>query len=200
MIGPASRALPVMLAGIAVAGCGQHPGGQAAAASAAKTAGPGITVQEYMEQQINPAAEYSFRSVRDVADEKGRRLEQPRTSAEWKEVEAKLEVLQGAPTILTAANLRVAPPNFRSENPAVESEPAAIQAAIDKDRGDFDRRAYRLQVSATEALLAARARDAVGMVKTLEAVDRACESCHLRYFYPGDARAQQAAREAYIMN
>jgi hypothetical protein len=162
--------------------------------------GPGITVQEFMEQQINPAGEYAFRSVRDVADAKGRRLEQPHSEAGWKNVEARLAILRDAPTVLTAPGLKAAPPSFKSENPAVESEPAAIQAAIDGNRDDFNLRAYRLQISAGEALLAAKARDPVGMVKMLEGVDRACESCHLRYFYPGDKRAQQAAGAAYILN
>ena len=187
------RALPALLLACALAACGRQ-------APAVAAAGPGTTLQEYMEQQVNPAAEHVFQSVRDVADAQGRRLEQPRTEAEWKDVEAKLLVLRDAPAVLTAPGLRVAPPGFKAENPSVESEPAAIQAALDRDRDDFNRRAWRLQISATEALLAAKARDPQGMVKTLEGIDRACESCHLRYFYPGDARAQQAAREAYIMN
>jgi hypothetical protein len=166
----------------------------------ATAAGAGTTIQEYMEQQINPAAEYAFRSVREVADAKGRRLEQPRSEAAWKSVETRLEILRDAPTVLTAANLKVAPPGFKSENPSVESEPAAIQAALDGNRDDFNRRAYRLQIAAAEALLAAKARDANGMVRMLEQVDRACESCHLRYFYPGDKRAQQVARDSYILN
>jgi hypothetical protein len=179
----------------ALAGCGTRAAPEKTAA-----VGPGITIQEYMEEQINPAAEYAFRSVRDVADAKGRRLEQPKTDAEWKSVEARLEILRDAPKVLTAEGLRVAPPKFKSENPSVESEPAAIQTAIDKDRGDFNRRAERLQIAAAEALLAAKARDPIGMVKMLEGVDRACESCHLRYFYPGDARAQQVAKGSYILN
>lgn len=168
--------------------------------SGAKIAAPGITIQEFMEQQINPAAEYAFRAVRDVADARGRRLEQPQGEAAWKALEARLAILRDAPAVLTAPGLRVAPPGFRSENPAVESDPATIQAAIDHDRVDFNRRAARLQISAAEALLAAQARDPTGLVRMLDGVDRACESCHLRYFYPGDARAQQAARESYILN
>jgi hypothetical protein len=180
-----------------LAACGKTPASRAPAIAAA---GPGITLQEYMEQQIDPAGEYAFRSVRDGADAGGHRRAQPRTDAEWKNVEARLEILRDAPRVLTAAGLKVAPPGFKSENPAVESEPAQIQAAIDANRDDFDRRAFRLQIAAAEALLAAKARDAKGLGARLDDVDRACESCHLRYFYPGDQRAQQAARAEYVLN
>jgi len=168
--------------------------------AAASVATPPTTIQQFMEQQVNPAAEAAFRSVREVADDKGQRLEQPHDEAAWKAVEAQLEILRDAPTVLTAPGIKVAPPGFKAENPSVESEPGAIQAAIDQNRDDFDKRAYRLQIAASEALLAARARDPKGMVKMLESLDRACESCHLRYFYPGDKRAQQAAAESYILN
>jgi cytochrome c556 len=196
-----SRAAIVAILLGALAGCQKsaEPDANAVAPKAA-AAGPGITIQEFMEQQINPAGEYAFRSVRDVADAKGRRLEQPHSEAEWKSVEARLEILRDAPKVLTASGLKVAPPGFKSENPSVESEPAAIQAAIDGNREDFNLRAYRLQISAAETLMAAKARDPAGMVRMLEGVDRACESCHLRYFYPGDQRAQRAAKDSYILN
>jgi hypothetical protein len=174
-----------------LAGCEKH---------AAPAPGPGTTVKQFMEQQINPAGEFAFRSVREVSDDKGERLEQPRTEAEWKNVEAKLMILRDAPKVLTADGLQAAPPGSKSENPSVESEPGAIQIAIDSNRDDFNRRAYRLQIAADETLLAAKARDPRGMVRMLEQVDRACESCHLRYFYPGDKRAQGAARGSYILN
>jgi len=196
---------PIALAAAAallcsLAGCQKETKSAAPAPTVTAAAGPGITVQEYMEQQINPAGEYAFRSVRDVADAKGHRLEQPRTEAEWKSVEQRLEILRDAPTVLTANGLKVAPPGFKSENPSVESEPAAIQAAIDGNRDDFNRRAWRLQTAAAEALLAAKARDAAGLGRMLDGIDRACESCHLRYFYPGDKRAQQAAAQEYVLN
>src|SRR3954464_1461923 len=84
-----------------LAGCNQG------VRSGTKIAAPGITIQEYMEQQINPAAEYAFRAVRDVADARGRRLEQPQGAAAWKALEARLAILRDASAVLTAPGLRV---------------------------------------------------------------------------------------------
>lgn len=195
----ARLALVTLIAG-ALAACHSQPIADTGGNVSTAVAVPQTTIQQFMEQQVNPAAEAAFRSVREVADEKGQRLEQPRDEAAWKQLEAKLETLRDAPAVLTAPGLRVAPPGFKSENPSVESEPGAIQTAIDQNRDDFNKRADRLQIAAAEVLLAAKARDPRGMVKMLESLDRACESCHLRYFYPGDQRAQQVARESYILN
>jgi cytochrome c556 len=77
----------------------------------------------------------------------------------------------------------------------VESEPEEIQQALDSNRPDFDRRALRLKQAAEVVMQAADARDPLALMKTLDGIDRACESCHLRYFYPRDERAQLQAKE-----
>ncbi len=167
----------------------------AACSKPAPPAASGPTIQQYMENDINPAGEFLFRSVRQVSDAKGTRLEAPRTDDDWKEVRDRLVVLRDAPKVLAADGLRAAPPGFKSEHPAIESEPAEIQAAVDADRGDFNLRAHRLQAAAQTALAAVDAKDPAALMRALDGVDKACESCHLRYFYPRDLRAKQAARE-----
>ena len=153
------------------------------------------TVQQYMENEVNPAAEFLFRSVRDVSDAGGARLEAPKSEAGWKEVREQLAVLQAAPEVLGAKGLKAAPAGFKSEHPGIESEPAWIQTAIDSNRADFDRRAQRLRQAADRAAQAAEAHDPRALQRALDGVDKACESCHLHYFYPNDKRAWQAAKD-----
>ncbi len=38
-------------------------------------------------------------------------------------------------------------------------------------------------------------RDPRALQRALDGVDKACESCHLHYFYPADKRAWVAAKE-----
>jgi hypothetical protein len=154
-----------------------------------------ITLQELMDQQVNPAGEFLFRSIREITDEHGRRLEAPASDAQWALVRDKLDVLRNAYDLLSAPGLKAAPPGFRAENPGVESEPEEIQQALDSNRPDFDRRALRLKQAAEVVMQAADARDPLALMKTLDGIDRACESCHLRYFYPRDERAQLQAKE-----
>jgi hypothetical protein len=70
-----------------------------------------------------------------------------------------------------------------------------IEQALDADRPSLDRRAHRLQNAATLAMNAITAKDKDTLFKSLDVIDKACENCHLHYWYPNDKRAQEAARE-----
>jgi cytochrome c556 len=104
-------------------------------------------------------------------------------------------VLRSASDLLNAPGIKAAPPAFRAENPEVENEPAEIQTAVDSNRADFNAHATRLKAAADVALRSADAKDPRALMKALDGIDKACESCHLRYFYPRDKRAQQQAKE-----
>ena len=166
-----------------------------AASGCSKPPPPHDTIQEYMEGVINPAGDFLFRSVEDVSDAKGTRLKAPSTDAEWKEVSERLAVMHAAPDVLTAQGVKVAPPGFKAEHPPIESEPAWIQQALDNNRADFNRRAFRLRTAADKGMDAVALRDPRALERALDGIDKACESCHLHYFYPNDKRAQQAAKE-----
>ena len=156
---------------------------------------PRTTVQQLMEDEVNPAAEYLFRSVQEVADASGAHLKAPQSAKDWQEVRDQAAVLQAAPEVLTARGLKVAPPGFKAENPPVESEPEWIQKALDANRADFDRRAFRLKAVADSIAAAAETHDTPALQRALGEMDKACESCHLHYFYPNDKRAWLQARE-----
>jgi cytochrome c556 len=90
---------------------------------------------------------------------------------------------------------KVAEPGDKAENREVELGPEQIQKLIDGDRDAFIRHARRLQDAAALALKAIDARDKKELFSKLEDVDKACESCHLHYWYPNDKRAREAANE-----
>jgi len=169
--------------------------GLAALAAGCSKPAPKTTLQQFMEDQVNPAGELLFHSVEQVSDARGTRFREPGTAAEWKKVSDSLAVLQNAPELLTAKGLKAAPPGFRSEHPGIEMPPAWIQQTIDSHRDDFDKRALRLKAAADRAAQAAQAHDGPGLYKALDGIDKACESCHLHYFYPNDMRAWVAAKE-----
>ena len=89
-------------------------------------------------------------------------------------------------------------PKDQSNNPPVENEPEEIQKLLDSGRPDFIRRAQRLQNAASVAMKAVAAKDKDALLLALDGIDRACESCHLRYWYPNDVRAQEVAKAAGI--
>jgi hypothetical protein len=66
---------------------------------------------------------------------------------------------------------------------------------LDADRPSFIRRARRLRDAAASAVKAVDAKDRDGLVRAIDGIDKACENCHLHYWYPNDKRAQEAAKE-----
>lgn len=153
------------------------------------------TIKDLMDAMVDPNAEYLFDNIVEIVDEKGIIDKTPKTDDEWKEVRRRALMLVEAPNLLVAPGRTVAKPGEKAEYPEVELSPEQIQKLIDDDREAFVRRARRLQDAATLALKAIDARDKKELFAKLGDVDRACESCHLHYWYPNDKRAQEAAKE-----
>jgi hypothetical protein len=99
-----------------------------------------------------------------------------------------------APNLLVMPGRKAARPGERSDNPNVELQPEEIQKLIDADHAAFSARALVLQDAGTAALRAIDTKDAKGLFAAAGQLDKACENCHLRYWYPNDERAQAAFR------
>ena len=153
------------------------------------------TIKDLMDAMVDPSAEYLFDNIVEIVDEKGIIDKTPKTDDEWKEVRRRALMLVEAPNLLAAPGRKVARPGDKAEYPEVELGAEQIQKLIDDDRDAFVRRARRLQDAAALALKAIDARDKTELFSKLEDVDKACESCHLHYWYPNDKRAREAAKE-----
>jgi hypothetical protein len=163
--------------------------------TAAFCAGRGpATIKDIMHSMVDPSGDFVFKSVQQIADEHGIREKAPETDAEWRDVRDHLTVLLQVPDVLTAEGRMAAHPKDRSKNPEVENEPADVQRLLDADRPSFLRRARRLHDAAAVAIKAVDAKDKDALFRSLNGIDKACESCHLHYWYPNDKRAQEAAK------
>ena len=156
---------------------------------------PTAPIKDLMEAMVDPNAEYLFDNIVEIVDETGIIDKTPKTDEEWKEVRRRALMLVEAPNLLVAPGRIVAKPGEKAEYPEVELDADQIQKLIDGDRDAFVRRARRLQDAATLALKAIDARDKKELFARLGDVDKACESCHLHYWYPNDKRAREAAKE-----
>jgi len=178
--------------------------GLLAACSKPKPAEPSLahtaTIKDIMDSMVDPSGDFLFESVQEIADENGIREKAPQTDEEWEEVRHHAFILIEAPNLLTMEGRFVAHPNEKSKNPQVELQPEEIQKLLDGDRPSFVRRARRLQDAAALALKAADAKDKDALFKAIDGIDKACENCHLHYWYPNDKRAQQAAKEDGIVD
>jgi len=153
------------------------------------------TIKDIMHSMVNPSGEFVFQSVQEIADKNGISEKAPKTDAEWEDVRYRLVVLLDAPDLLTTEGRMAARPKDRSSNPQVEDEPAEVQKLLNADRPGFIRRARRLHDAAALAIKAVDSKDKDALFHALDGIDKACENCHLHYWYPNDKRAQEAAKE-----
>jgi hypothetical protein len=154
-----------------------------------------LSIRTIMASMVDPSGDFLFESVADIADERGITHKAPTTRREWEGVRHHLQVLVDAQKLLIIPGRRAAEPGDRSSNPAVENEPEQVQRLLDSEHSDFERRAQRLSAAAALGLKAVDAQDTTALFAAITAIDKACESCHLHYWYPNDKRAHQAARE-----
>ena len=157
------------------------------------------TVKDMMHSVVDPTADFLFESVQIIADEQGVREIAPRTDQEWQEVRSRLETLIRVAGRLSGSDVRAARPRDRSGLPGIENEPARMQAMIESNPADFASRAAALRDAAFGATRAAEAKDKEALLSSLDGIDRACEACHVVYWYPNDPLAVQAARERGII-
>jgi len=153
-------------------------------------------VKDIMDSMIDPSGDFLFAAVAEIGDEHGVTQKAPKTDDEWKEVRNRAFVLFEGMNLVMMDGRKVAQDGDKSKFPEVELEPGEIQKLIDEDRPGFFRRAKRLQDAAAMALTAVDKKDTKALFSAIEHVDRACENCHLHYWYPKDARAVAEAKKA----
>lgn len=163
------------------------------AAPAAKPAAPAPdfrltgTIKDLMDGVVDPSADYLWDSVSTIVTRKGVEERRPRTDEDWKNVRRHAIALIEAPNLLIMEGRKVAKAGEKSENPGIELGPEQIQEILDGDRPTFIQRAHALQDAAQKALAAIDRKDVDGLSDAGEAIDEACEQCHLKYWYPPDA-------------
>ena len=149
---------------------------------------PVVSIKELMENIIDPTADYVFDAVGSDVTAKGIVETRPVTDEDW------AKVRQGAVTLAEGANLLkmprpVAPPGDtnKSTGPnAPELSPEQIQTKIDQDRALWNKHVNELRDDALKVLKIMNAKDADALFQAGSEIDKACENCHLEYWYPGE--------------
>jgi hypothetical protein len=178
-----------------IAACNQAP---APAPAPAAVPGPVITatIKDIMDAIVDPSADVLWESVATIVSAKGTEERRPRTDEEWANVRRNaIRVIEGA-NLLVMEGRHVAKPGEKSENPGIELEPEQMEKLINDDRATFIKNAKALQDATLPALKAIDAKNADGLLDAGEAIDMACETCHLKYWYPLEVQAQKAKEGA----
>jgi hypothetical protein len=161
---------------LGLAGCGQQ----------AALFKPTASIQEIMLSVIDPNIDYVWNSVASVVTKSGTEERKPTSAEDWAAVRQHALVVLEASNLLLIEGRHVAANGATTSNAAAELTPKEIEKLIAANRDDFIKYAHALHDAVQRTLVAIDARNAEELVTTGGAVDRVCEQCHKRFWYPGD--------------
>lgn len=152
---------------------------------------PTATVRDIMKSMIDPSADGVWESVATTIDADGTHEKVPQTDEEWAAVRQHTITLMEASNLLLMPGRQIARPGEKAEDPKVVLSPEAIEALVNQDRESWTKLAHGLHDAALETLKAVDAKNAQGVFDAGEGIYRACENCHLKYWYPNEAKKEQ---------
>jgi hypothetical protein len=186
----------VFVAALASQQCSSKPAATSTAATPAapsldSSLAPTLSVKELMEHIIDPTSDWIFDAAVIDITRKGVTETKPLSDDDWLKVERGGYVLAESTNLLKIPRRMVPADEEGKPHQPGEPElpPEQIQAKIEKDRALWYKHADGLKAAALEAVQVAKARDLDGLFKVGDKVDKACEACHLEYWYPGDREA-----------
>jgi hypothetical protein len=152
------------------------------------------SIKDIMDSIVDPSADVLWESVATIVSAKGTEERRPRTDEEWATVRRNAIRLLEATNLLVMEGRHVAKPGEKSENPGIELEPEQMEKLINDDRASFIKFAQGLHDATMPALKAIDDKNADGLLDAGELIDNACENCHLKYWYPNTAQAEEAKK------
>jgi hypothetical protein len=152
---------------------------------------PAQTIKYIMDSMVDPSAEALWDSVALYATLKHVEQKAPRNDADWNQVRRRALTLSIAAHLLLEPDRRVAEPGDKSKNPSIELSPEQIETLINNDRPAWTTLVHGLQNSAVLVLKAIDKRDLEGLRAANDGLNRTCEECHQKYWYPNRKRLLQ---------
>ncbi len=136
-----------------------------------------------MDSEIDPAADFLWASVMSISTRDGLEERRPRSDEEW------LEVRRHAITLIEATNLLVmkgrrVSHTYIPSGGAGELDTNQAQQKIEANRDVFVLFAQRLRETGLDTLAAIDAKNADRVFELGGAIDEACETCHVTFWYP----------------
>jgi len=173
----------IVAAGVLVlSACGGSPPPPKAETPAVPEFRLNATIRDIMDSFVDPAADYIWDSVAITVTAKGRQEKYPRTDEEWRELRRRaIQVMEGA-NLLLVPGRHVARPGEKVDA-RVAVPPDQIEAMINHDRASFTKMAHDLYDSVQPVLQAIEAKDKDKLLEVGDGMDRACENCHIKYWY-----------------
>lgn len=181
------RTATVFLSIACAAGCQTQSNEQAPSAAAAPQYKVSATIKDLMMATVDPLTDVVWESVATIVTPAGTEERRPRNDEEWTAVKNAAVTVMETANLLQMPGRAVARPGEQSEFPGIELEPSEMQKLIDADLKAWSDHANALHDAMADALKAAEAKDPEGVMAAGEHIENACESCHLKYWYPNQS-------------
>jgi hypothetical protein len=150
---------------------------------------PVVSVKELMKYMIDPIADNIFNAVGSTLTKKGLVETEPKTDEDWEKIRiGAVSLAEGA--YLLKVRRPFTPPGDENNSAgpdAVELAPAQIAAKVERDPVEWNARIEALRNVALEVIDVVQRRDVAELWDAGENLDKACESCHRSYWYPGES-------------
>jgi hypothetical protein len=146
------------------------------------------SIREIMGSMVMPGADDLWNAVSSSVTAKGVEEKAPKTEQEWNDVRGKAITLMEASNLILIPGRHVAPPGAVNKEPSVNLAPDVIEKMIAEEPAAWTMFAHAMHDSVIPALKAIDAKDPMALSDAGAAIDQACETCHLKFWYPKDAQ------------
>lgn len=182
------KVLMAVAAACVLTACGKSE--PPAAATPAPTTSPiklTAGIQDIMKDMIDPAADFLWESVSSTVTVEGVEEKQPRTDEEWAEVRKQALIIAESANLILLPGRHVAREGQVLDDHGTPGNLTAAESeqAIAADRATYEGFGQALHDAGVAFIKAAEARNPQAILDAGEVMDEVCESCHLKFWYPG---------------
>jgi len=142
------------------------------------------SIEEVMRYLVDPASDAIWEAVVTEVTPEGVTELKPETDEDWAELRRHAVTLVEATNLLLMPGRRVAMEGSRSELPGVDLEPEQIEALLRENRPAWNAFVGGMHDVGITVLSAVDRKDLEGLFLSGDALDIACENCHLQFWYP----------------
>ena len=146
---------------------------------------PTFPIEEVMGHIIMPSADKLWGSVATTVSAKGVEEIVPKTDEDWETVRNYAVTIVEATNLLLMPGRRVAAPG-KTEADKSELPPEQIEQKIKADPAMWASHVAKLHDVAMESVAAIDKKNADALLEAGDHLDKACEDCHLVYWYPNE--------------
>ena len=183
----AAKFLATLIAATLLSACDKPASPEAPPATGAGSFKPTAGIQDIMAGMIEPSAEFIWGSVSTTVTAEGVEEKQPRTDEEWNEVRRHALILAESANLLLIDGRHVTRAGRQLDDHGTPGNLTLeqVEQAITTDRASFVGFSHALRDVGAALVKAAEDKDVQTIMSAGETLDEVCESCHLKFWYPG---------------